>query len=58
MGKSSAKKTHPYLDHHPGTCKWLITMVSPQDLRLWDPLQMAVSWLTKWGDPNHLLVLG
>ena len=40
--------------------KWLITMVivSPQDLGLWDPLQMAVSWLIHGGDPNHLQVLG
>ena len=32
-----------YLEDHPMTCKWLITMVivSPQDLGLWDPFQMA-----------------
>ncbi len=38
-------------------CKWLITMVivSPLFLRLWDPFQMAFSWLINGGDPNHLL---
>ena len=24
-------------------------------MALWDPLQMAVSWLINWGDPNYLL---
>ena len=32
-----------YLEDHPMTCKWLITMVivSPLGIGLWDPLQMA-----------------
>ena len=33
-----------YLEDHPRTCKWLITImviVSPQFLALWDPFQMA-----------------
>ena len=30
-------------------------MVSPQDLGLWDPLQMAVSWLINGGDPGMIL---
>ena len=35
--------TTPYLEDHPGTCKWLITMVSccPLRIGLWDPFQMA-----------------
>ena len=39
------------------TCKWLITMVivSPQDLGLWDPFQMAFSLLINRGDPSYLL---
>ena len=38
------------------TRKWLITMVIVSPLvGLWDPLQMAVSWLVNGGDPNHLL---
>ena len=37
--------------------KWFATMVivSPQFLGLWDPFQLAVSWLTNWGHPNSLL---
>ena len=30
-------------------------IVSPQDLGLWDPLQMAFSWLINGGDPKYLL---
>ena len=46
-----------YLEDHPMTNKWLITMVivSPLRIGLWDPFQMAVSWLINKGDPNHLL---
>ena len=38
--------------------KWLITMVSccPLRIGLWDPFQMAFSWLINGGDPNHLLI--
>ena len=47
----------PYLEDHPRTCKWLITMVIVNPLRigLWDPFQMAVSWLINGGDPIYLL---
>ena len=36
--------------------KWL-TMVSfrPVRIGLWDPFQIAFSWLINGGDPNHLL---
>ena len=30
----------------------------PIRMGLWDPFQMAVSWLINGGDPNHLQVLG
>ena len=51
------KNIIPYLEDHPMTCKWLITMVivSPLRIGLWDPFQMAFSWLINPGDPNHLL---
>ena len=36
-----------YLEDHPRSCKWLITMVSfrPLRIRLWDPFQLAILWL-------------
>ena len=44
----------------PGWSKWLITMVivSPLRIGLWDPFQMAVSWLIKGGDTNYLRCVG
>ena len=30
----------------------------PLRIGLWDPLQMAFSWLINGGDPNHLHPLG
>ena len=48
--------THPYLEDHPRTCKWLITMVRFRPLRIGlVPSQMAVLWLINGGDPNYLL---
>ena len=32
-----------------------MVIVSPQDLWLWDPFQMAFSWLVNGGDENYLL---
>ena len=53
-------KVSRYLEDHPMTCKWLLTMVivSPQDLGLWDPFQMAFLRLIHGGDPNYLRYLG
>ena len=48
-----------YLDDHPMTCKWLITMGSCCPLRIGlFPFQIAFSWLVNRGDPNYLQVLG
>ena len=48
------QKDHPMTDG-----KWLINMVMvPNYIRLWDPFQMAVSWLIHGGDPNYLPYLG
>ena len=33
-------------------------IVSPLDLGLWDPFQMAFPWFINGGDPSHLRVLG
>ena len=43
--------TQFYLEDHPRTCKWLITLVivSPLRIGLWDPFQMAFSWLLNGG---------
>ena len=32
-----------------------MVIVSPLRIGLWDPIQMAVSWLINGGDPNYLL---
>ena len=43
-----------YLEDHPRTCKWLITMVRFRPLRIGlVPFQMAHSWLINGGDPNY-----
>ncbi len=53
-----------YLEDHPRTCKWLITMVIgfvPDSWGCGTPykwIQMAFPWLIHGGDPNHLQVLG
>ena len=48
--------TRRYLEDHPMTCKWLITMVIVSPLRIGlFPFQMALFWLINRGDPNHLL---
>ncbi len=47
-----------YLEDHPRTCKWVITMVSCRKSPkrgFWDPFQMAVSWLINGVDPNYLV---
>ena len=47
-----------YLEDHPRTCKWVITMVSCRKSPkrgFWDPFQMAVSWLINGVDPNYFL---
>ena len=42
-----------------GCSIWLVTMViSPRRIRLWEPFQMAVSWLINWGDPKIILQEG
>ena len=35
-----------------------MVIVSPLRIGLWDPFQMAFSWLINGGDPNYSLVLG
>ena len=59
---TTALQISDYLEDHPRTCKWLITMVivSPLRIGLWDPLQMAyLHGETKWGwSDHHLQVLG
>ena len=50
-----------YLEDHPRTCKWLITMVNKsQDLWLWDPFLMAMKMAEIHGgcSPTYLQVLG
>ena len=49
-------KPIPYLEDHPRTSKWLITMgpLSPLRIGLFS-LQMALFWLINGGDPNYLL---
>ena len=45
-----------YLEDHPRTCKWLITMVnkSPKD-RVVGPLPNGRTlWLINGGDPKHV----
>ena len=34
-----------------------MVIVSPQDLGLWDPFQIAFLWLINGGDTNHLQVV-
>ena len=41
-----------YLEDHPRTCKWLISMVI---VATWDPFQMGFPGLINRGDPNYLL---
>ena len=52
------KSTHmPYLEDHPRTCRWLITMVIVGPLRIGGPSPSKwpfTSWLVNGGDPNHL----
>ena len=53
------KPSQPYLEDHPMTCKWLITMVRFRPLNGVIPLINGLAkWLVNRGDPNHLPVLG
>ncbi len=38
-----------------GFSRWLVIMVSSQDLELWDPVHSSLFMAYKWGDPNYLL---
>ena len=44
-----------YLEDHPRTCKWLITMVIVSPLNRVIPLINGLIGLEIGGDPNHLL---
>ena len=47
-----------YLEDHPRTCKWLITMVIVNPLSRVVPLPNGLLWLINGGDPSHLQVRG
>ena len=52
-------KTTTYLEDHPMTCKWLVTMVIVRPLNGVIPhINGRTSWLINGGDPNYLQVLG
>ena len=50
----------PYLEDHPMTCKWLITMVIvfPRPGVVGPLPNGRTSWLINGGDTNYLQVLG
>ena len=54
------KEPHLYLEDHPMSCKWLITMVIVSPLNgVMGPLPNGrILWLINRGDPNHLRVMG